>query len=597
MARDATNEGRGIGQGGGRPGRAACPRGQRPRDRTFRLDVQPLEARLALAVEAVPAIAAVDVVGPRVAAFSSPVVAAGRVTVVASFTEPVFVRGRAVIPVTIAGVPGELAVRSPGWPARALAFTALLPAGRSFTAADVAVPAGRIVLPRGGTITDRTHHPAVSLARPVGLALSAASIPENAPAATVVGSLSAADADGARDRLAYALVPGAGSADNAAFRIVAGRLVATVPFDFEIRTSASVRIRVTDSGGLSAERSFTIAITDVADTFVTGRVADGYLAEARIFADTNGNRRLDTTDTNHDFKWNPGEGEAWTDTDGAGWFTGFFGGPSATLVTTGGRDASTGIFFPASLTAPSGATIVNALTTVLVAVRDAAPGLGLAGAEKIVKAGLGLPAGIDLTTYDPLARGDLGVQRVAGAVANVLVAAARHTVGEATVVANLAALLLHARGPVDLADPATLTGIFTAGGKPPDPVGVGFLAQDNRDVFRARTMGEIFAAERTSQAEQVTVADHAPVSTIIYDFFRHNPLHFGGGSVGTPRGEDASFFTVSNGTLLVRLVAPPDFQVKPIYRFTLFVYQYPGHLRPALSGEVPVTVRVLPPAA
>jgi gliding motility-associated-like protein len=59
------------------------------------------------------------------------------------------------------------------------------------------------------------------------------------------------------------LVSGAGSTDNASFTIDGGSLKTAGVFDFETKSSYSVRVRVTDAGGLTFEKVFTIGITDV----------------------------------------------------------------------------------------------------------------------------------------------------------------------------------------------------------------------------------------------------------------------------------------------------------------------------------------------
>jgi type VI protein secretion system component Hcp len=98
---------------------------------------------------------------------------------------------------------------------------------------------------------------------PTAIALSASRVAENMPVGTTVGAFSTADPD-AGDAHTYALVAGAGGADNGSFTIGAGgTLKAAAGFDFEARSSYSVRVRGTDAGGLSAEKVFAITITNV----------------------------------------------------------------------------------------------------------------------------------------------------------------------------------------------------------------------------------------------------------------------------------------------------------------------------------------------
>jgi hypothetical protein len=58
-------------------------------------------------------------------------------------------------------------------------------------------------------------------------------------------------------------VSGAGDADNASFTIDGITLKTAAVFDYETKSSYSVRVRSTDQGGLSFEKIFTINVTDV----------------------------------------------------------------------------------------------------------------------------------------------------------------------------------------------------------------------------------------------------------------------------------------------------------------------------------------------
>ena len=97
---------------------------------------------------------------------------------------------------------------------------------------------------------------------PTALALSNASVLENAASGTAVGTLAGTDAD-AGDTHTYTLVSGTGSTDNASFTITGTTLSTAAVFNFEAKNSYAVRVRVTDAGGLTFERAFTISVTDV----------------------------------------------------------------------------------------------------------------------------------------------------------------------------------------------------------------------------------------------------------------------------------------------------------------------------------------------
>lgn len=100
-------------------------------------------------------------------------------------------------------------------------------------------------------------------ARPTAINTSATSVSENATAA-VVATLSAIDPDaqaGETETFVYTLVSDA----SARFEVVGNqlRLRAGVTLDYETMANHTIRVRVTDSGGLSYERDLTIATTNV----------------------------------------------------------------------------------------------------------------------------------------------------------------------------------------------------------------------------------------------------------------------------------------------------------------------------------------------
>src|SRR4029079_3813275 len=94
------------------------------------------------------------------------------------------------------------------------------------------------------------------------LTLSATSIAENRPTGTTVGTLSSTDQD-AGETFTYALVSGSGSADNASFTISGSTLKTAASFNYEAKNTYAIRVRTTDSGGLTRIQSFTITVTDV----------------------------------------------------------------------------------------------------------------------------------------------------------------------------------------------------------------------------------------------------------------------------------------------------------------------------------------------
>ncbi|MHB8107850.1 MAG: tandem-95 repeat protein, partial [Candidatus Cryosericum sp.] len=105
------------------------------------------------------------------------------------------------------------------------------------------------------TVTDANDAPSAVL-------IANSTVAENQPPGTLVGVLDTADQD-TNDTHSYALAPGSGASDNACFAISGASLSTATSFNYEVRRSYSIRIRTTDSGGLSFERPLSITVTNV----------------------------------------------------------------------------------------------------------------------------------------------------------------------------------------------------------------------------------------------------------------------------------------------------------------------------------------------
>ncbi|MBK9318954.1 MAG: cadherin repeat domain-containing protein [Bacteroidetes bacterium] len=84
---------------------------------------------------------------------------------------------------------------------------------------------------------------------------------ENQVAGTLIGALSSTDVD-AGDSHTYTLVSGAGSTHNSSFAISNGQVQTAVALDYEITPVMNIRVRTTDAGGLTYEKSLTITVND-----------------------------------------------------------------------------------------------------------------------------------------------------------------------------------------------------------------------------------------------------------------------------------------------------------------------------------------------
>jgi Ca2+-binding RTX toxin-like protein len=98
---------------------------------------------------------------------------------------------------------------------------------------------------------------------PTDISLSWTSVAENSPNGTIIGSLFATDPD-ANETFTFSIV----SDPDGKFAIQGSNLVVNGPLDFETTAAHPVIIRVTDSGGLTRDEAFAIAVVDVNETGV-----------------------------------------------------------------------------------------------------------------------------------------------------------------------------------------------------------------------------------------------------------------------------------------------------------------------------------------
>lgn len=109
---------------------------------------------------------------------------------------------------------------------------------------------------------------------PTDISLTNASVPENEPAGTVVGALSASDPDAGQTHTFVVVTSGCGGtyAAGTSFAVNSGSLVTAAALDYEGESSYTVCVRVTDSGSLalSLDEVFVITVTNVNEAPVVG---------------------------------------------------------------------------------------------------------------------------------------------------------------------------------------------------------------------------------------------------------------------------------------------------------------------------------------
>jgi hypothetical protein len=98
---------------------------------------------------------------------------------------------------------------------------------------------------------------------PTDIGLSSNSIPENQSSNTLVGSFTTTDSNLPSDSHTYSLVSGSGSADNGSFSISGNQLRTAASFNYEVKSSYSIRVRSTDQGNLLTEKQFALNVTNV----------------------------------------------------------------------------------------------------------------------------------------------------------------------------------------------------------------------------------------------------------------------------------------------------------------------------------------------
>ena len=97
---------------------------------------------------------------------------------------------------------------------------------------------------------------------PQDLLLSQSDIIENQPAQSIVGSFTTVDPD-SNESFTYALIPGVGSTDNAAFTINGNQLQINAVPNYETQKSYAIRVLTTDKGGKTLEKAFIITVDDL----------------------------------------------------------------------------------------------------------------------------------------------------------------------------------------------------------------------------------------------------------------------------------------------------------------------------------------------
>jgi Ca2+-binding RTX toxin-like protein len=276
---------------------------------------------------------------------------------------------------------------------------------------------------------------------PVDSNASANFVLETAAVGTAVGLTAASMDPDAGDSVSYSLTNSAGGL----FAIDKTTGVVTVAgaLNYDLATQHTITVSATDKSGKHSESDFTIKVGDVTAQLVV----DGYIADATVFADANGNGVRDT-------------GETFATTDAFGAFN--LDSKGAPLVMIGGLDIATNLPFQGKLVADAGSTVITPLTTLLHDMQAA----GVPNATSTLASALGLAGVTNFGQLDPIATASTSINPFARSsqVLNTVTMAASLIVGANPAVsfeqASTAAFAILASqasdGVLNLGDTATL---------------------------------------------------------------------------------------------------------------------------------------------
>jgi hypothetical protein len=288
-----------------------------------------------------------------------------------------------------------------------------------------------------------------------------------APSAVAIAPVATNDIVTAGEKIAGVTVSGTAEA-NATVTLTWGITTKTVTatngtfsVDFasnEIPTDGSTSVTATakdKAGNVSIITTHAVTVNTVPTDL---SAADGYLRGATVWIDTNHDGEKDfntgiTTDTQGNFSLD-------ADT------------PHGTIIAVGGINIDTGVPNTMILKAPEGSTVINPLTTLVEALiqasKSSATPLSVQDASAKVVAALGLTAGTDLTTYDPINQNDVSAQKVAATVATIIILAtnsatdtAAATLMSNTIISNIITKISANSGTIDFTKATTITDLIS----------------------------------------------------------------------------------------------------------------------------------------
>jgi VCBS repeat-containing protein len=253
-------------------------------------------------------------------------------------------------------------------------------------ASDVANVSFNVQVSDGTAITTSTvsltvdgvnDAPVISATTEVNGTFVNTSIPNTYSSSIIVADINASDVD--NDTLTYSII--VNPLDDSQYLSInstTGIVIFSDEASFNNASASALNFQVKVTDGNGGEAIYSIQ---------SGAGIDGYITNMTVFSDANANGVLDASETS-DL------------TNTAGEFTLSGGDLSGVTIGYGGIDISTGLAFEGIYKAPSGSTILNPVTTLLVNLM--AEGKTLVEAMATVKSQLGITSSVDLLA-DPIA--------------------------------------------------------------------------------------------------------------------------------------------------------------------------------------------------
>ncbi|WP_306602882.1 hypothetical protein [Azonexus sp.] len=330
---------------------------------------------------------------------------------------------------------------------------------------------------------------------------------------------------------------------------------------------------------------------------VTGSAIDGYVSGATVFADANGNGVQDS-------------GEWSSTTDANGNYVLPQNGANGTIIAHGGVDIMTGKPFLGVLSAPAGSTVVSPLTTMLQTLLATNQASSIDQATTMLQNALGLPATVNVLTYDPLTvlanssativakEMALAVQAKALQLANVMtqvssaIDAASSTVDQqkaALAVNKALAEAIKQTAPnsqIDLTSNTLLTGIIKAAAGTTGTTSIDQLANQLAQITGANNAAAGTATNIVDLAKVAVIAQGSATQAIISGATSGNLTNAASSYSGSALTDAIAQAVPGNLTQLISLVPQHSFTVSNNAGVVTFGGTATGDITFTINGSI-----------